>query len=250
MQGTLYGRDSTGDSIHLHSKLPGNEFAANVSAQVGSMDRKDVMLSVDIPLTDNLLTKWSLGSYDQDAWVKSLTTGENQGWIDSEVLRGDILWTPLETVSLRLIHQEDNQVARKRAYSRGSIFGMRISTAIKWVSPRRTTSPNRFFLEQTTLHIDWDIPEDIHMKYMYGKSLSDTSVYNDWGGSEYNFFVNYYIDVLNPDSHEFQFTGSLFDDKVDWVAGYYTWDQTQRSRTLNGRWPTGRRRPTWARSRR
>ncbi len=48
-QGTLYGRDSTGGSIHMHSKLPAEEFGVNLNIGAGNLDRRDVMVSADIP---------------------------------------------------------------------------------------------------------------------------------------------------------------------------------------------------------
>ena len=260
-QGTLYGRDSTGGSIHMHSKLPAEEFGVNLNIGVGNLDRRDVMVSADIPLGDNIRTKWTLGSYTQDGWIKSLTTGDNAGWQDSEVFRGDILWTPTDNLSFRLIHQEDDQVGQQaRVQSRIDYtvadvqgFQMGIAQAVdiasggkfnpsyavagypggslgEWESRLSSTTPNEQFLEQTTLHADWDINDNMHLKYMYGKTFNDASVYNDWGGSEYNFFVNYDTSNLELESHEFQFTGSLFDDSVDYTLGYYSWDQESRNR--------------------
>jgi iron complex outermembrane receptor protein len=260
-QGTLYGRDSTGGSIHMHSKLPAEEFGVNLNIGAGNLDRRDVMVSADIPISDNIRTKWTLGSYSQDGWIKSLTTGDNAGWQDSDVFRGDILWTPTDRLSLRLIHQEDDQVGQQaRVQSRIDYtvadvqgFQMGIAQAVdiasggrfnpsyaqagypggklgKWESRLSSTSPNEQFLEQTTLHVDFDVSDTVHLKYMYGKTVNDASIYNDWGGSEYNFFVNYNVSKLDLDSHEFQLTGSLFEDRVDYVLGYYSWDQNSRNR--------------------
>jgi len=260
-QGTLYGRDSTGGSIHMHSKLPAEEFGVNLNIGAGNLDRRDLMVSADIPLGDNLRTKWTLGSYSQDGWIKSLTTGINAGWQDSEVFRGDILWTPTDSLSFRLIHQEDDQVGQQaRVQSRIDYtvadvqgFQMGIAQAVniasggrfspsyaqagypggslgKWESRLSSTVPNEQFLEQTTFHADWDVSDSIHLKYMYGKTFNDASIYNDWGGSEYNFFVNYNVTALELESHEFQLTGSLFNDAVDWTLGYYSWDQVNRNR--------------------
>lgn len=260
-QGTLYGRDSTGGSIHMHSKLPANEFGVNLSMQAGNMDRRDIMISADIPISDNIRTKWTVGSYDQDGWVKSLTTGENHGWMNSEVFRGDILWTPTDDISFRLIHQEDDQVGKQArvqaridfnvAYFHGYQVGIAEAHDIasggkfnpnyavagypggqlgEYENRSSSTVPNRQFAEQTTFHFDWDLSDTMHLKYMYGDSLGDDSVYNDWGGSEYNFFVNYYIRKIELKSHEFQLTGTLFEDRVSYVAGFYSWEQENRSR--------------------
>ncbi len=260
-QGTLYGRDSTGGSIHMHSRLPAEEFGVNMSVGAGNLDRRDLMLSADIPLGDNLRTKWTVGSYDQDGWVKSLTTGINAGWQDSAVFRGDILWTPTDSLSFRLIHQEDDQVGQQaRVQSRIDYnvanvqgFQMGIARAVdiasggkfnpkyaqagypggmlgRYESRLSSSVPNEQFLTQTTFHGDWDINENHHLKYMYGRTINDAGVYNDWGGSEYNFFVNYNVTKLDLDSHELQLTGTLFNDKVDYVVGYYSWEQENRNR--------------------
>lgn len=260
-QGTLYGRDSTGGSIHMHSKLPAEEFGINLNMGVGNLDRRDVMVSADIPISDNIRTKWTVGSYEQDGWVKSLTTGVNAGWQDSEVFRGDILWTPTDNLSFRLIHQEDDQIgqqARVQAridFNVGYFHGYQVghAEAVDIASGGRfnpmsavaghpggelgeyegwlaSTTPNRQFLEQTTFHADWDINDNMHLKYMYGDTLVDASIYNDWSGSQYNFFVNYDTSKLDLESHELQLTGNLFNDAVDYVVGYYTWEQASRNR--------------------
>jgi iron complex outermembrane receptor protein len=111
-QGTLYGRDSTGGSIHIHSKKPSKEFGVNASLGVGNLDRRDVMVSADIPLGPYLSTKFTIADNEQDGWVRSLTTGVNDGWMKSQVRRADILFTPTDKLEFRFIHQEDDQVGR------------------------------------------------------------------------------------------------------------------------------------------
>ncbi len=258
-QGTLYGRDSTGGSIHIHSKLPAEEFGINLNMQAGNFDRKDVTLSADVPISDNIRTKWTIGSYNNDGWVDSVITGLSGGAMDSEMFRGDIVWTPTDNLRLRLIHQEDNQVGREgrvqslidfrnsdymgyqvgiaqaHDIASGGMFNSSTAQAGgaglgKYESRMGSRSPNRQFLEQTALHVDYDINDTMHLKYMYGRTKNDSSVYLDWGGSEYNFFVNYDIYQTDIESHEFQLTGSLFNDSVDYVVGYYGWEQTQRNR--------------------
>ena len=198
-QGTLYGRDSTGGSIHMHSKLPNNEFGVNLDMGAGNLDRRDLMISADIPLSDNFLTKWTLGSYSQDGWVTSLTTGDKAGWQDSSVYRADFSWTPTDRLSLRLIHHKDEQVGQQaRVQSRidftvadvqgfqmgiaeatdiasGGRFNPRYAVAGhpggllgEYESRLSSTTPNEQFLTQTTFHVDFDINDYMHLKYMFG----------------------------------------------------------------------------------
>ncbi len=131
-----------------------------------------------------------------------MTTGINAGWQDSEVFRGDIVWTPTDNLRFRLIHQEDDQVGQQaRVQSRidynvanvqGFQMGIARATDIasggkfnpmyaqagypggmlgRYESRLASTVPNEQFLEQTTFHADWDISDTMHLKYMYGKTV-------------------------------------------------------------------------------
>ena len=58
----------------------------------------------------------------------------------------------------------------------------------------------------------------------------NTQAHTDYAGAEYNFFMNYDVGRLELDSHEIQFTGG--GDRISWLAGAYTWDQTNSNRGL------------------
>ena len=107
-QGTTYGRDSVGGAIRMWTARPDNEFGGSVTATVGSYDRRDVKASVNVPITDNLLTKWTASSLYRDGYIEGITTGLDYGMLDQDVIRGDILWTPSDTFSARLVINEDS----------------------------------------------------------------------------------------------------------------------------------------------
>jgi len=106
-QGTMFGRDSTGGAIRIWTKRPGEEFGGNVTATTGSYDRRDVKASLDLPLGDNVRTKWTGASLNRDGYIYSLTTGAYGGGIEQEVFRGDIVWTPTEKLDFRFNYQKD-----------------------------------------------------------------------------------------------------------------------------------------------
>jgi len=93
-QGTMFGRDSTGGALRIWTKRPGEEFGGNITATTGSFDRRDVKASLDLPLGDNLRTKWTGASLNRDGYIYSKTTGEYGGGIDQEVFRGDMSGRP------------------------------------------------------------------------------------------------------------------------------------------------------------
>jgi len=106
-QGTMFGRDSTGGAIRIWTKRPSEEFGGNITATAGSNDRRDIKASLDLPLGDNVRSKWTASSLNRDGYIYSLTTGENGGGIDQEVFRGDLEWDATEKLTFRFNYQQD-----------------------------------------------------------------------------------------------------------------------------------------------
>jgi iron complex outermembrane receptor protein len=104
-QGTMFGRDSTGGAIRIFTKRPADEFGGNITATAGSLDRRDVKASLDLPLGDKVKTKWTGAILSRDGYIKSLTTGDTGGGIDQQVYRGDILWDATDKLSFRFDYQ-------------------------------------------------------------------------------------------------------------------------------------------------
>jgi iron complex outermembrane receptor protein len=104
-QGTMFGRDSTGGAVRIWTKRPAEEFGGSIAATVGSNERTDVKASLDLPLSDTINSKFTAASMSRDGYIYSLTTGENGGGIDQQVYRGDIVWDPTDTFSLRFNYQ-------------------------------------------------------------------------------------------------------------------------------------------------
>jgi hypothetical protein len=86
-------------------------------------------------------------------------------------------------------------------------------------------------LDQTTFQFDYDITDKMAFKYIYGSTEMNTQAHTDYAGAEYNFFMNYDVNRLELESNEFQFTGG--GDRISWLAGAYTRDQTNSNRGLS-----------------
>ncbi len=105
-QGTLFGRNTNGGAIQYISELPGDEFGSSVQIGAGNFNRKDMKLSVDIPLTDELATKWTAARFEREGYLKGVSSydlpGARYDNRNDTYLRGDILWTPTPEFSARL----------------------------------------------------------------------------------------------------------------------------------------------------
>jgi iron complex outermembrane recepter protein len=258
-QGTLYGRDSTGGAIRLYTKPPASEFGMNVDMTVGNLDRRDVKASVDIPITENFRTRWTLANYDRDGYITSLTTGAKQGGFQDEVIRADFIWEPSDRVSVRFNAQDDEIVSSQArvqtwiepqlAWNTGIQVGLAQAYDIasggrwncnyacsgwpggvlgEWEGRSEITVPSRQWLEQQTVDVKVALTDDVDFQYLLGHTWSDARTYNDWDAGEFNFYIDYFNTETELTSHEFQFSGG--NDRFNWVGGAYFWTQDGTSR--------------------
>jgi iron complex outermembrane receptor protein len=258
-QGTLYGRDSTGGAIRIYTKPPAEEYGVNVDMTVGSFNRRDVKASLDLPFTDNFRTRWTLGSYDRDGYITSRTTGFKTGNYQDKIYRGDFYWTPSDRVSLRFNAQNDTinanapriqtwiepQIAWNSGFQMGLSQAYDIASGGRWncqvacagwpggslgkyESTSEVTVPSRQWLQQQSADLKVSLTDSIDMEYLLGHTKVDNRTYNDWDSGEFNFYIDYFNNLTELTSHEFQFSGG--NDRFTWVGGAYYWNQDGRSR--------------------
>jgi outer membrane receptor protein involved in Fe transport len=264
-QGTLIGRDSTGGSIQIFTKAPAAEFGVSATLGVGSFERRDASVSVDIPLAENFFSKWTLADYQKEGYVASVVTGDKTGDVKNQVSRADFLWTPTDRARLRLILSNNDSAAltaRVQTFINPQVaydFGWQVGIAEahdiaslaaggagfncqstvagcaggrlgKYDSRMHAVPRDLQDLDQTTFQFDYDISDAVGFKYIFGSTEMNTQAHTDFAGAEYNFFMNYDVNRLELDSHEFQFTGG--GDRLSWLAGVYTWEQSNSNRGL------------------
>jgi iron complex outermembrane receptor protein len=252
-QGTTYGRDSVGGAIRMWTKQPGDEFGANIAVTAGTLDRRDVKMSVDVPITDNLLTKWTGASLYRDGYIQGLTLDQKFGQIDQTVFRGDMLWTPADNVSFRLTYSQDtNSMTEPRAQD--GIFdtaaqqgqGILVSEFYalagaepfdpmntqagfpggavgKWENKSGTTLPTGIEHEQTALDINWDFTDSLSIQFLTAVTKQDRDNLGEWDNSAYTLVEDLNRDRTDLFSEEIQL--AFAGDRLNWVVGAYYWDQ-------------------------
>jgi iron complex outermembrane receptor protein len=106
-QGTMFGRDSTGGAIRIWTQKPADDLGGNLAVTVGSLNRTDVKGTIDVPIGDNVRTRFTGANLSRDGYIYSQTTATYGGAIDQQVLRGDITWDATEKLSFRFNYQSD-----------------------------------------------------------------------------------------------------------------------------------------------
>lgn len=72
-QGTLFGRNTIGGAINIVSAKPQEEFAGKAEATIGRYNRRDIRMTVDVPLIDDkLYSSFSYSSKNRDGYAKRI----------------------------------------------------------------------------------------------------------------------------------------------------------------------------------
>jgi len=79
-QGTLFGRNTIGGAISIVTRDPGEKFMLQAQAYAGSFNRRDIALTADIPLSDNVLTSITVSSVERDGYQRVIPFANTGGW--------------------------------------------------------------------------------------------------------------------------------------------------------------------------
>ena len=96
-QGTLFGRNTIGGAVAIHSKRPSAVPEASIKGQFGNDDMLFFTVAADGPITDNLAGNLAFSYRDRDGYVKR-TDGVDLGDDDSRAMRGSLLLDVMENL--------------------------------------------------------------------------------------------------------------------------------------------------------
>ena len=258
-QGTTFGRDSTGGALRIWTKKPTQDFGVDLTGTLGSLDRRDVKASVNIPVSDKLLTKWTVADLFRDGYVHDITTGLNNGGVDQKIFHGDILWMPTEKLTWRFNYQVDNNqftepriqdaifhgTLAEAGQAVGSIdfyglagqapFNAITQTAGfpngqvgEWQDRSEITLPNTIETKQFSSDLTWNLGEKIKLQFITAQTFQEVHSIVDWDNSQYQLVEDVNQNRLRVSSQEVQISGGS--DRIKWVGGVYYWNQLNRVR--------------------
>lgn len=122
-QGTLFGRNTTGGAISITSIKPHDGFGVTADLTVGSYDRFDAKSSINVPISDTLYGLISVGTFNQDGYVKHVRTGQDFGDDDTVAGRAALRWEPSDrlTADLAFDYSRDRENGPATVYS-GAVY--------------------------------------------------------------------------------------------------------------------------------
>ena len=102
-QGTLQGRNSTGGTVNMLTRKPGQEFEGYLDAQLGNHDHRRVKGAVNLPLGEQVAARFSGIWLDRDGYTDNVYNSENVDGRDQYALRGAFRWVPGENTTVDLM---------------------------------------------------------------------------------------------------------------------------------------------------
>ena len=101
-QGTLFGRNTIGGAVIINTQQPGDEFGGKVKAGIGSDSLMELSGAVDIPLTDDLFSRFTLGTKKQDGYVTRAYDGLDLGDTNNTTATAKFLYEPAGNFTAKL----------------------------------------------------------------------------------------------------------------------------------------------------
>jgi iron complex outermembrane receptor protein len=261
-QGTTFGKNAIGGAIQYVTRKPREEQGLRIKATTGSANRTDLLVDMDLPFSETLLSKLTAATLNRDGYVDSVEGDFSFGDQSDRVLRADLLWRPNEHFDALLIGEH---AVQKSNGTPGVIWqlnpvcpsdqppsnfvgavpnsaciyeavGMPIDPAWtygaseQWQSAaNRPVRQNSYVSSGGTLELNWDASERLHMKSISGYRQIDSYVGHDFDGTPYHLYQAFSAQDRQELSEELQLLYS--GERLTGTNGvYYYADRTWSSR--------------------
>ncbi|HEY0682325.1 MAG TPA: TonB-dependent receptor [Steroidobacter sp.] len=101
-QGTLFGRNTIGGAVLLTTTLPGKEFGGTARLGFGDDSLYEGFAAVDLPISDAVLTRVSVGARQRDGYVRRAFDGVDLGNEDTYTVQSSLQWLPSDRFTFTL----------------------------------------------------------------------------------------------------------------------------------------------------
>jgi iron complex outermembrane receptor protein len=225
-QGTLYGRNATGGAINIVTRDPSQDFDADVDVAYGNYNTVNASGYLSGALTDDISANLALAENRNDGYGKSLNTGRDTYFQDSQYAHAKILYQPTEDFSFLLSGQYLGQYDTDSVYTYFTKFG---ATPVPTLLGGRVTVDSRDIYSAYPFK-DYTKVEEVSGRAIYnlgGITITSLSGYTHTDGHIFPDFVSTNIPIFDFDanddtdrtySEDLTATGRF--DALSWIAGF------------------------------
>ena len=240
-QGTLYGKNTLGGAVLLHTRKPSGETGGTATLTGGNYDRMDAKGFVEFPVTDTLAGSLSYLYKSHDPYVEN-DLGDDAWDEDNQAAQAALRWLASDTFTVDysfywqtkdeqpLLSQIVSATGAAGGYGLGDLFAQDVREGYASNVYSYGDSHNEFDMYAHTLNLNFELQDrgsfqDMAVKSISGyRNLSNDLLNSSTGASSPYVYTN---DTYNYDawSQEFQFTGSVGNGFADFVVGAFYFNE-------------------------
>lgn len=262
-QGTLLGKNTTIGAVIVQTQKPSFDPSLTISATYANRDAAQLRINATGPLIeDKLAYRVTFANSYGGGWIKNYYPGRDDRLLDNNrwSVRGQLLFTPTDTVSSRLIaeHYESSEynnyypiVRDVTAYANGGTFTSKTYTSRlaglgytpDFAHPEKANLDNQDRLTARTNgvsnELNWNLGDATLTSVTAWRSLRFRP-HNDADGTPLAIYRSGYSVDVNQYSQELRLA-SAQGGAIDWQIGAYYLHEDLRSnlRTKFGQYGTG-----------
>ena len=262
-QGTLFGRNTIGGAILLQTLRPDDELGGDVELQVGSDSMINGTANINVPMTENLSSIFSIASRNRDGYVDRVFDGQDLG--DDSVIAGRaaFLWNPADNLEFYLTgdytrERENGSPAVSLGLNEQQTFaylanvfdipGCPLTPPPGPPGPGRDTMSNPACANDTrrksetqseatgqvtseldywglALTFEWDFTDSLTLKSITAYRDLDSFSARDGDAIEHRIFHTQDPFEQQQFSQEFQLQGNSFEDALNWMVGFFYFEE-------------------------
>ena len=200
-QSTLFGKNVSAGAINIVTKRPQFAFGSRVDLTVGNYGQMVAKATATGPLTDTVAIRLSGSINERDGFYRNVVTGRDVNDRDRGSLRADLLWNPVDKLSIRIIG--DYNEITETCCGTVQLFNGPATQFIAAPAPfglgARVSDPANRNSRDIALNRD-------PLNHIVGKGVSGQIDY-DFGGAKLTS-ITAYRDQLDSGSQDVDFTGA------------------------------------------
>jgi len=264
-QGTLFGKNTTGGALVFTTRSPVDEFEASLGGRVGNYDRHDGNFMVNLPVAHNLWTRLAGSTVNSDGYIKNRYDGDKYMNEDRQNLIWKTRYIPVDslTLDLNLNWAETKQNARPQKcrlvpdyqgwqaalFNTLAIVPSTGRTVDDFCQDAAQAGDANTVISDlggkykaknkgASLIANWELADNLSLKSISGWRYTDAEQDDELDHTAIPFLHR--TQTVHPQgaprktdqySQEFQLTGSAVDDRLNYVAGVYWFNEKTKGET-------------------
>ena len=254
-QGTLFGKNTVGGAISVHSKKPQGEGDGYLKVTAGEDERMNFQGSYDFAITDDLSLSLSGLYKNRDCLLRRENDNACMGDEDIKVFRAHANYEPSDAFSAALIldgswNDSHSQVNGVNVVDPAGFFFFFYNLARAtdptlpvydpvglgepFVAEGNSPTDDDIQSLGASLQLEWDISDNLTVRSLTAYREFDAKANIEYDAFRATIFENTPLYTFSDQfSQELVLEGRAFDDQLNWLAGmYYFYEDARTDQTI------------------